>query len=86
MALLDFAMAVYDSDLSCVTGGARGKLMYRAPEATSEDAVFDARQAAAWPRCLESLVGLRTCSPAALLGSSKHSSLAPGQLPRRTSF
>ena len=35
MALLDFAMALHDTDLSKATG-ARGKLMYRAPETLGE--------------------------------------------------
>ncbi|CAK9109131.1 unnamed protein product [Durusdinium trenchii] len=43
VALLDFAMAVY-TDLHAASG-ARGKLMYRAPEAVKDDAIFDARQA-----------------------------------------
>jgi len=44
VALLDFAMAVHDVGLNSVTG-TRGKLMYRAPEAVQEDAVYDARAA-----------------------------------------
>lgn len=44
VALLDFAMALHDTDLSKATG-ARGKLMYRAPETLGEHAVYDARAA-----------------------------------------
>jgi len=44
VVLLDFAMAIYDTDLAAVTG-ARGKQMYRAPETLGEDAVYDARLA-----------------------------------------
>ncbi|CAE7291934.1 KCC4 [Symbiodinium sp. CCMP2592] len=44
VALLDFAMALHDTDLSNATG-ARGKLMYRAPETLGEHAVYDARAA-----------------------------------------
>ena len=44
VALLDFAMAIHDTDLSAVTG-ARGKLMYRAPETLGEGAIYDARAA-----------------------------------------
>jgi len=44
VALLDFAMAVYNTDLSAVSG-ARGKPMYRAPETVAENATYDARAA-----------------------------------------
>jgi len=44
VALLDFAMALHDTDLSSATG-ARGKLMYRAPETLGENAIYDARAA-----------------------------------------
>ncbi|CAE7216584.1 Dapk2 [Symbiodinium sp. CCMP2456] len=44
VALIDFAMALHDTDLSAVTG-ARGKLMYRAPETVGEQAIYDARTA-----------------------------------------
>jgi len=44
VALLDFAMAIHDTDLSSVTG-ARGKPMYRAPETLQEDVPYDARAA-----------------------------------------
>ncbi|OLP80275.1 DNA repair protein RAD51-like 3 [Symbiodinium microadriaticum] len=44
VALLDFAMAIHDTDLSSVTG-ARGKPMYRAPETLQENVPYDARAA-----------------------------------------
>jgi len=44
VALIDFAMALHDTDLSAVMG-ARGKLMYRAPETVGEHAIYDARTA-----------------------------------------
>lgn len=44
VALLDFAMSVHDTDLHAVTG-ARGKLMYRPPEAVAEDGVYNAKAA-----------------------------------------
>ncbi|CAE7267695.1 cdr1 [Symbiodinium natans] len=44
VVLIDFAMAVHDTDLSA-TMGPRGSLMYRAPETVGDNAIYDARAA-----------------------------------------